>query len=210
MSLCTKMVVGWPDSCPPLSFIPYLRLICTSRRAQGEIQGAALSPFSSSKGYLWCPLVHFCSSHCYNIWTPRCPLKGMGTGFNQIKSDVCNIHHEKPCARWSPCLPHHPNLTGFRLTQNKLKETRSQRHQTKVGDQMRFKVVFFPGVQTRSKESLHHPIFSPHPCPCPSVSISPIFSQGQKILMSHNEPYTLEENKLLFNLLTAEGLSEYG
>ena len=186
MSLCTKMVVGWPDSCPPLSFIPYLRLICTPRRTQGGIQGIALSPFSSSKGYLWCPLVHFCSSHCYNIWTPRCPLKAMDTGFNQVKSDICNTHHEKPCARWSPCLSHHPNLTGFRLTQNKLKEKRRQSHQTKMGDEMfQGHLLFrYPNTQQRVSPS---PLFSPHPCPCLSVSISPIFSQGQKIHMSQNE-----------------------
>lgn len=206
MRLCTKVAVGWPGSCPPLSFIPYLRLTCTPRRAQGGIQGIALPQFSSSKGYLWCPLVQLCSSHCYNIWTPRCPLKGMGIGFNQIKSDDCNTHHEKPHAG---CLSHHPNLIGFRLTQNKLKEKRRQSHQTKMGDQIRFKVIFFSGVQTPSRESLHHPIVSPHPCPCLSVSISPIFSQRQKIHMSNNEAIHIRR-KQWFNLLTDKGLSECG
>lgn len=110
-------------TCLSLSFGPCLCLCLlvpvwgSSAHTHGGIQGTALPPFSSSKGCLWCPLVHLCSSHCYTIWTPRCPLKGMGIGFNQIKSDVYNTHREKPCAGWSPCLSHHPNLIEFRLTQ---------------------------------------------------------------------------------------------
>lgn len=207
MRLCTKVAVGWPGSCPPSSFILCLRLTCTPRRAQGGIEGIALPPFSSSKGYLSCPLVQLCSSHFYNIWTPRCPLKGMGIEFNQIKSDVCNTHHEKPHAGWIPCISHHPNLIGFRLTQNKLKEKRRQSHQTKMGDQIRFKVIFFSGIQTPSKESLHHPIFSPHPCPCLSVSMSPIFSKAKKFICQIMKPYTLEENNCLICLLRKVFLS---
>lgn len=95
---------------PPLSFGPCLRPICTHspRRTQGKASHLhfqavrdAVVPLSTSD-----PPIAILSGH------PDVPWRGMGIGFNQIKSVVCNTPPWKPCGGWSPCLSHHPNLIG--------------------------------------------------------------------------------------------------
>lgn len=134
-----------------------------------------------------------------NIWMSRCPLESWTPGSDTSNEIGVKAHHEKPCARWSPCPSHHSNLTGFVLTQNKLKEQRRKVMELWNRWPKKFQVhVLFSYIQ---QGCLHHPIIFPLPAPN-LLSLSPsLCHMVQKLRCKILRSYILGKNFFFFLII---------